>query len=157
MKVINSKKFFDIYHESIDYHDSINNWNRMRETEDIIPHLCGIDLTGADLKGIDFYGAELSGACLRYADLRGADLRYANLRGADLTDADLRDTHLCHADLRGTRIEGACLIGAYVHGTIGSPGAIYHDTPPEEEVIYTTSSCKRPTFVWDVTPDEDNK
>jgi hypothetical protein len=95
--------------------EGIAEWNRRRDSGEEIPHLNGVQLSGAHLNSGDLRGVDLSDADLRGAYLIRAHLNRAALRGVDLSYADLRGAYLSDADLRGAYLSGAYLRHAYVN------------------------------------------
>jgi hypothetical protein len=86
----------------------IAEWNRRRETGEVIPDLWDVALCRAALGGVD----------LRRADVRRADLSGAILDRANLIDANLSKAQLAGAFLRGANLSGANLFEANLSGAI---------------------------------------
>jgi uncharacterized protein YjbI with pentapeptide repeats len=95
-------------------------------------HLPNADLIGADLSGADLSNAlldntdliaHLSGADLSGANLIGADLSDGNLFSADLSDANLIGADLSRADLSDANLVGANLENANLGGANGITNA----------------------------------
>jgi uncharacterized protein YjbI with pentapeptide repeats len=87
-------------------------WNKWRkEHPDVVPNLCEVDLSRADLRR-----AHLRRAYLRRTNLSGADLSETNLRAADLSETNLREVDLIGADLRGADLRGAQFSEANLRG-----------------------------------------
>lgn len=121
--------------------EGVKAWNEWRRANpDILPNLCGADLSWANLRvrlsganpqvadfiaanfsdinlsGANLSSANLSGANLVGATLVDADLRRANLLGADLSDANLRKANLSGADLGSADLAVSDLSGADLTG-----------------------------------------
>ncbi|MDO0911123.1 pentapeptide repeat-containing protein [Streptomyces sp. DT2A-34] len=96
---------------------------------DQVPHLGGLDLSGAFIPEIDLHRAEMRGASVSRANLIGADLRLARLdnalliaallEGADLTSADLEGANLSQASIRDAIFEKANLRGVNLSSVRG--------------------------------------
>ena len=82
----------------------VEQWNKWRTENAIIPDLSGAELSGANLRE----------ANLREANLSGAYLSDANLVKADLSEANLSDAKLGRASLSAGSLRGANLSGAYL-------------------------------------------
>uniref|UniRef100_A0AAU1HZ72 Pentapeptide repeat-containing protein n=1 Tax=Streptomyces sp. NBC_00180 TaxID=2903632 RepID=A0AAU1HZ72_9ACTN len=102
---------------------ALANWaEREYPGMDQVPHLGGLDLSGAFIPEIHLYRSEMRGANLSRANLICADLRLARLddvlligallEGADLTSADLEGANLSQANIRDAIFEKANLSGA---------------------------------------------
>jgi uncharacterized protein YjbI with pentapeptide repeats len=95
-------------------------WNDWRKTnKEIVPHLSGADLYGADLSMANLStaqlgGAYLTGANLSRADLSGADVSEASLVGTNLSGAKLIGANLSEANLSLAKLRGANLFGAHL-------------------------------------------
>jgi uncharacterized protein YjbI with pentapeptide repeats len=93
-------------------------WNEIRTSDEAIPDLAEVDLTGADLRGANFSKTKLARADLlksdfRCANLSGTDLRGADLRGADLSATELRETDFTGAIFKRT-VLGSCDLSACI-------------------------------------------
>jgi uncharacterized protein YjbI with pentapeptide repeats len=67
----------------------VEEWNRWRGENEVLPDLVEDNLTSANLSGAILRSAKLTGADLNEANLNRADLHGANLSGADLSMAVL--------------------------------------------------------------------
>jgi uncharacterized protein YjbI with pentapeptide repeats len=116
----------------------VEEWNRRRESGEVVPDLSGADLRGADLRGADLRDAKLrragfgeisvSASGIDWADqstanrrkiaerFRRANLSWADLRGADLFEAVLISGDLSNADLRKADLHAADLRWATLCG-----------------------------------------
>lgn len=84
--------------------------------------LCGIDLSGVDLRFAYLREVNLADANLRRAQLIGADLGECNMRGANLSEADLRLARfdgaiLDECNLQQARLHCASLRSVSLQGT----------------------------------------
>jgi hypothetical protein len=95
----------------------------VRDQDDIVPDLRGVDLFEARLAG-----ASLRGASATEAVFFRADLSEAVLRGTQLEDANFREAVLHRADFRDSTLTGASFVDADIEGARFS-GAI--DIPTE--------------------------
>jgi len=93
----------------------------LREKDNPVVDLEGINLkdvalSGADLQWLNLSNLNLGGAYLEGTDLSGADLTDASLEGARLSGANLSLARLSGANLEGARLSGANLSLAHLSG-----------------------------------------
>ena len=93
----------------------------LREKDNPVVDLEGINLkdvalSGADLQWLNLSNLNLGGAYLEGTDLSGADLTDASLEGARLSGANLSLAHLSGANLEGAGLSGATLDRANLSG-----------------------------------------
>lgn len=93
----------------------IAEWNRLRQADEVIPDLIGVNLSSANLRLADLRDVNLSMASLCGADLQYANLSGARLRGTDLELADLRWSRLKKCDFSKADLRQADLSQAWAH------------------------------------------
>lgn len=103
----------------------VNEWNKWRTTNNILPILShadlgSINLIGADLKNANLFHANLSHTNLSYADLSFAELSFSNLFGANLSHANLTNAFLVNTSLTNVILEQANLKETLLFETIFS-------------------------------------
>ncbi len=74
--------------------------------------LCGVELSGANLRNLDLQIKYYKGFRHNYVNLKNADLSYADLTGAKLIGCDLES-----ANLHGANLTGVDLTNAYLYRT----------------------------------------
>jgi uncharacterized protein YjbI with pentapeptide repeats len=95
----------------------IRKWNARREEGERMPHLSGLELSGANLWEVDLSRSNLSGSNLSGSDLSEVNLIQATLTNTDLSGANLYKGVLIGASLYTANLSGADLTSVMCHST----------------------------------------